>query len=53
MHLGLAGVGALASTDNLAAINARWSLDTLQLLRSKVELRRNTVLMLKAGAVPA
>jgi hypothetical protein len=25
---GLAGVGALASTDNLAAINARWSLDT-------------------------
>jgi hypothetical protein len=28
MHLGPAGVGALASTDDQAAINARWSLDT-------------------------
>jgi hypothetical protein len=28
MHLGPAGVGALASTVDGAAINARWSLDT-------------------------
>jgi hypothetical protein len=28
MHLDPAGVGALASTVNQAAINARWSLDT-------------------------